>query len=184
MLGPALMVCPVTEPMQFGPHSLPIDGSSGSRSVYLPAGSDWYDFWTGRKHPGGQQIDTAAPLGILPLFVRAGSVLPLGPVVEHTGASGEGTLELRVYPGADGSFELYDDAGDGYGYEAGEQVTTELRWNEKEGSLKVKARTGRYPGMTASRPARVVMVSAGVGTGHEVSTTGRLIQLDGRDLTI
>jgi alpha-D-xyloside xylohydrolase len=177
MLGPALMVCPVTAPMQFGPGSRSIGDSSRSRRVYLPAGSDWYDFWTGEKYSGGQQIEMATPLEIVPLLVRAGSILPLGPVVEHTEASAQGTLELRVYPGGDSTFELYEDAGDGYGYEGGECAATELRWDDQAGRVHLGARIGQYPGMTATRSTRLVVVGPGVGVGHDVTTTGPLVEL-------
>ena len=177
MLGPALLVCPVTQPMHFGPGSRPISDTPLRRRVYLPAATDWYDFWTGRKYAGGQQLDAPAPLSLIPLFVRAGSILPLGPVVQHTGDSGLGPLELRIYPGSDGEFAMYDDAGEGYGYENGEHATTEMRWDDAGATLHVGARTGRYPGMPESIPVRPVIVSTDTGTGHSRTETGPLLRL-------
>ncbi|MGI8414975.1 MAG: DUF5110 domain-containing protein [Nakamurella sp.] len=177
MLGPALLVCPITEPIRFAPGSAPITDHPGTRQVYLPAGSDWYDFWTGRRHHGGSTIAADAALGIVPLFVRAGSILPLGPAVEHTGASAVGPLELRVYPGANGAFELYDDHGDGYGYDRGESVTTQLRWDDVAATLHLGSRLGSYPGMPPSVSASVVAVSPGIGVGHSIAVAGRQVHI-------
>ena len=161
MLGPALLVCPVTEPMAFGPGSAPLVGVPHTRPVHLPAGADWYDFWTGRRHRGGGDIQADAPLDRIPLFVRAGTVLPLGPVVEHTGAAPGAPVELRVYPGADSSFDLHDDAGDGWGYEDGEQVVTTLRWDDAAGTLAVGPPRGDHPGWTG--PPQFAAVTVGPG---------------------
>lgn len=127
------------------------NGNTAPRRVVLPAGTDWYDFWTGAKLAGGQTRELRVPLSSLPLFVRAGSVLPFGPALQHTGESSAEPLELRVYPGADGSFTLYDDAGDGDGYERGERATITLQWHDKAQTLEIGARQGNYPGMPASR---------------------------------
>ena len=177
MLGPALLVCPVTAAMGFGPGSTPIQDATWTRQVYLPAGTDWYDFWTGERHAGGHTVTAAAPLATLPLFVRAGSVLPLGPIVEHSGATGHGPVEIRIYPGADGSFELHDDAGDGYGYEHGEYTTIGLHWNERATAVHTDARAGRYPGMPEPVLARLVLVQPGRGVGHDVSEQGPVVRL-------
>ena len=117
--GPALMVCPVTHPMYYDQGSTLLHGIPRTRPVYLPARIDWYDFWAGRRYAGGQTIEAAAPLDILPLFVRAGSILPLGPVVQHTEEQLDAEWEIRVYPGADGAFDVYEDAGGGLGYQTG-----------------------------------------------------------------
>jgi alpha-D-xyloside xylohydrolase len=106
LFGPALMVCPVTRP------------GATNRSVYLPSGAQWIDFWTGRTFSGGQQIETTAPIQTLPLFVRAGSIIPYGPNVQYASAKSD-PIELRIYPGADGHFVLYEDEGDNYDYERG-----------------------------------------------------------------
>lgn len=183
MLGPALLVAPVTHPVWFGPGSTPLTGTSASRPVYLPAGCDWYDFWIGQRHHGGQTVEADAPLERVPLFVRAGSVLPLGPDVEHTGQSVGGPLEVRVYPGADGALDLYDDAGDGYGYEDGEAAWTPLRWDDAASELRIGERTGSFPGMPAEREVTLVVVDTSQGTGGEVSTGTRL-RYDGAPTTV
>lgn len=124
MLGRALLVCPVCAP------------GADTREVYLPDGAGWYDFWTEAYLDGGQWILADAPPERLPLFVRAGSILPLGPVRQYVDEPSEAPLELRVYTGADASFVLYDDAGDGYGYEAGECARVRYRWEEAKGELR------------------------------------------------
>jgi len=125
----------------------------------LPAGSDWFDFWTGQRHAGGASVVRDYALDQFPLFVRAGSLVPLGPEVEHTGQSPDAPWEIRIYPGADARFTLYEDDGETYRYERGERATTELRWDDARRTLHVEARNGRYAGMTARRELRVRVVA-------------------------
>ncbi len=122
MFGPALLVAPVT------------DQGATSRSVYLPAGTDWYNFWTNERVHGGQRLTVAAPIDTIPLFVRAGSILPLGAPVESTNQA-QAIDKVRVYPGADGTFQLYSDDGKTYAYEQGKHNITELHWNNANGKL-------------------------------------------------
>ncbi len=129
MLGPALLVAPVTE-----------QGAT-SRTVYLPAGTEWYDFWTNQKYAGGQSIAAAAPIDRIPVFVRAGSILPLGAQVPST-TTPQPLNEVRVYPGHDAHFLLYDDDGTTYGYEKGQGRTANLSWNQITGRLSVTGDTG------------------------------------------
>ena len=117
MFGPAFLVAPVT------------DQGAVTREVYLPAGTDWYNFWTNERVHGGQTISVNAPIETLPLFVRAGSIIPFGEIVENTAAPQKLT-ELRVYPGADGKFDLYQDDGTTYGYEKGKFQLTHLHWDD------------------------------------------------------
>ncbi len=167
LCGPALLVCPVTQPMDYGPNATPLTGTSHSRPVYLPAGCDWYDFWTGERYTGGQTIEAAAPLEIIPLFVRAGSILPLGPKVQHTGEQPAADWELRIYPGADGTFDLYEDEGDSYRYEAGAFAWTPLAWDDAARTLTFGARQGTFAGMVEQRAFNVVLVGKGHGIGVE-----------------
>ena len=122
MFGPAFLVAPVTE-----------QGAT-SRSVYLPKGSDWYNYWSGEKLHGGQQITVHAPIDTLPLFVKAGSILPLGSVVLSTHEK-QSIQRLKIYPGADAQFSLFDDDGSSYAYEKGAGQKTLLRWDNKSGKL-------------------------------------------------
>ncbi|MEH0551086.1 glycoside hydrolase family 31 protein [Streptomyces sp. B21-101] len=184
MIGPALMICPVTEPLFYGPDSTPLTATTPTRSVYLPAGCDWYDFWTGECHEGGQTIDAAAPLERLPIFVRAGSILPLGPIVQHAEQSAGVPLEVRVYPGADGQFDLYGDAGDGYGYEEGQFTWTRLRWSDTDRRLTVEAQTDAAAPMMTLQRLTPVLVGDGVGVGLSEQTTVNTATLDYRGQAI
>ena len=118
MFGPALLVNPVTE------------AGAVTRSVYLPAGTSWYDFWTGASLKGGQLTNAAAPIETIPLYVRAGSIVPMGPELQYTGEKPADPIELRIYRGADGTFTLYEDEGDGYAYEKGVYGTIDFRWSD------------------------------------------------------
>ncbi|HUB27734.1 MAG TPA: glycoside hydrolase family 31 protein, partial [Tepidisphaeraceae bacterium] len=154
MFGPDLMINPVTQ------------ARAQARSVYLPGNGDWYDFWTGQKYSGGQAIIAAAPIDTLPIFVRAGSILPMGKIVQYADEDPSGPLELRIYRGADGAFELYDDAGDTYNYERGEYSTIPIRWDDKAGELTIGPRTGEFPGMAKTREFHVVWIGGGEATVH------------------
>jgi alpha-D-xyloside xylohydrolase len=122
MFGPALLVAPVTE-----------QGST-SREVYLPAGTDWYNFWTNERAHGGQRLRVSAPIDAIPVFVRAGSIVPMGVPVLNTDER-QAIQEVRVYPGANGVFALYNDDGKTYAYEQGKRATTQLRWDDVSGRL-------------------------------------------------
>ena len=127
--------------------------------TYLPAGADWYDFWTNARHAGGTTASTPCPLDRFPLFVRAGSIVPMGPVVQHVTEKPDAPYEIRVYPGADATFTLYEDDGETYAYEKGERATVELRWDDESRTLSVGKRQGSFPGLVAEREFRVVLVN-------------------------
>ena len=153
--------------------------------TYLPAGTPWIDFWTGETRAGGAVDVAAAPLDRIPLYVRAGSVLPLGPDVQHANEDLGGPLEVRVYPGADGSYRLYDDAGDGHGYERGEHAHVPFVWDDGARTLTVGAREGTFPGLIPSRTLRVVVVRPGHGVGTEPAPEADIVvSYDGRPLTL
>jgi alpha-D-xyloside xylohydrolase len=152
MFGPAFLVCPVTQP------------KATSRDVYLPA-AGWVNFWTGETMPAGKRANVAALQDQIPLFVRAGSILPLGPDVQYAREKPADQPELRVYRGADGSFTLYEDEGDSYRYEQGAYATIPLRWNEAHKTLTIGDRAGEFPGMLQERTFRVVWVRSGKGAG-------------------
>jgi alpha-D-xyloside xylohydrolase len=163
MFGPALMVCPVTKPMYFDRNSVALENIPKTRSVYLPAGADWHDFWTGQPYSGGQVIEAAAPLDILPLYVKAGSILPLGPKVQHTGERLDAPWEIRIYPGADGSFAVYEDEGNSYRYEQGIYSWFTLSWENALGRFTA----GPCSGQPGHRELRLVRVSRNHGAGLE-----------------
>ncbi len=159
MFGPSILVSPVTQ-----------EGAT-SRWLYLPQTAGWYDFWTGKKTAGGQRIVAAAPVDRLPLYVKAGSIVPMGPEIEWAGEKPAAPIEIRVYRGADAAFDLYEDAGDTYAYEKGEHSTIPMKWNEATATLTIGARTGEFPGMVRQRVFRVVLVSDehGGGAGETAS---------------
>jgi len=152
MFGPAILVNPVTE-----------EGAT-SRSLYLPAANAWYDFWSGEKLEGARRIMAEAPLDRIPLYVRAGSILPLGPEVEYAEQRTGEPIELRVYRGSDGTFTLYNDQGDTYAYEKGEHAIIPLRWDDKSATMTIGARQGEYSGMSPEQQFRIVLVD-GTTTG-------------------
>lgn len=164
MFGPALLVCPVTQPWVNTSRSTSPEPGSQTRPVYLPEGADWVDFWTGERLSGGQTISANAPLDVLPLYVRAGSIIPMGPVRQHVNDRPDAPLELHVYPGSDVGFDLYDDAGDGYDYEVGERAWMPLRWNDHERSLTIGSRSGRFTGMRSEIEIRAVLHEASDAT--------------------
>lgn len=160
LFGPALMVNPVTRPMLYDAGSQLLNGIPQTRPVYLPAGADWYDFWTGHTYAGGQTIQADAPISRLPLFVRAGSILPMGPVRQHVNDLPEAPIELHIYPGQDGSFELYEDENDQYNYEDGAFSTVNIQWKDAERQLILEARKGEYAGMPDRRTFEIVLHDA------------------------
>jgi alpha-D-xyloside xylohydrolase len=168
MFGPALLVNPV------------LKANATRRSVYLPASPKWYDFWTGDSTAGGKEIEAEAPLDRMPLFVRAGSILPMGPEIEYAAQNPGGPIELRIYRGADGQFDLYEDAGDSYDYEKGQHSVIPIRWNESASILTIGKREGAFPEMVVKRTFRIVVVGSGHGTGGEVtSKSDKEIDYDG-----
>ena len=141
---------------------------------YLPKGTDWYDFWTWERYRGGQTVTLNTSLDHVPMFVRAGSILPLGPEMQYVGEKTWDNLEIRVYPGADASFTLYEDEGDNYNYERGVYATIPMQWNDKTRTLVIGQRKGQYPGMLQSRRFTVVLPD---GTIKIVEYSGSEIQL-------
>jgi alpha-D-xyloside xylohydrolase len=147
LFGRALLVSPV---LSFGARSRP---------AYLPRGARWYDFWTGAFHEGGRTIDSPAPYDSIPIHVRAGSIVPLGPELQYTSERPADPVTLLLYEGADGAFTLYEDDGVSYAYERGLSARIPLRWNEAGRTLTIGAREGSFPGMLATRRFDVVRVS-------------------------
>ena len=179
MFGPAFMACPVTDPMYYGVNSTELKGIDKSRQVYLPGDGLWYNFWTGQSHKAGQTIKTAAPIDYIPVFVRAGSIVPMGPVKQYSWEESDEPLEVRIYKGADGSFVLYEDEGDNYNYENGAYSTIEFIWNDKANTLLIGKRQGSFDGMELTRKFNIVLVSEGNGVGIE-DTTGVLVDYSGK----
>lgn len=174
LLGDSLLIKPVTRPMGYLPNSAPIAAPDEYESVYLPAGHDWYELHTGKRYTGGQTIRTHAPLDVVPMYVRAGSILPLGADAQSSAAQALLPLDIVVFPGEDGCFTLYDDAGDGYGYEKGECARISVRWDDHTGMLTIGPREGIFPGMRSEVVLRIALA------GHkpqDIRYTGQPISL-------
>jgi alpha-D-xyloside xylohydrolase len=172
MFGPALLVNPVTEP------------AATSRHLYLPA-AKWFDFWTGASSDGGRAIDAPTTLDRLPLYVRAGSIVPLGPDEEWASEKAADPIELRVYRGANADFTLYEDEGDNYNYEKGAYATIPIHWDEASHMLTIGDRQGHFPGMLESRTFRVVFVGDNHGTGVEpTAQPDKVVQYSGGKVTV
>ena len=155
LFGPSLLVHPVTEPVLTVAHEDGTASLTGATAApfttYLPEGASWYDFHTGERLEGGQAFTRDYTISEIPVFVRAGAILPTGPSVQYTSEKPWDSLEIDVYPGADGHFTLYEDEGDGYGYEQGAYTTIRLSWNDADGLFEIGDRQGSFPGMLANR---------------------------------
>jgi len=182
MFGPSIMVNPVTKPMYYEAESVKSGDTDKIRQVYLPKGSDWYDFWTGEKYNGGQQIEAFADIDTMPLFIKAGSIIPMGPIIQYTGENLNAPIELRVYTGADAEFTIYEDEGDNYNYENGAYATTKIVWYEGIKQLVFQSRKGNYNGMALEREFNIVLVSNGYGVGiDEIKDFTRSIVYEGKE---
>ncbi|HEX6764974.1 MAG TPA: TIM-barrel domain-containing protein, partial [Polyangiaceae bacterium] len=171
LFGPAFLVNPV------------ITAGATSRSVYLPAGT-WYDFWTGATTSGGSRSTVQAPLSQIPLFVKAGSIVPMGPNIQYATQSID-PLEIRIYKGKDGSFALYEDAGDTYDYESGQHAVIPLTWNDTTGELTIGARVGSYAGMPMTRTFNIVVVGPNHGTAEGITANpDRMVPYNGSAVTV
>ncbi|HOT15637.1 MAG TPA: glycoside hydrolase family 31 protein [Bacteroidales bacterium] len=176
LFGKSLLVSPVTQPLYLknevrGKDTVKVTDFSTvkSKAVYLPKGADWVDFWTGDKFSGGQTVNKEVPLDIIPVFVKAGSILPIGPEVQYSGEKKWDNLEIRVYEGANGEFTLYEDEGDNYNYEKGAYSTVSFSWNNQKRTLSIGERKGSFPGMLTNRVFNIVLVGKGKGTGSVLS---------------
>lgn len=158
MFGPSILVSPVTQ-----------EGAT-SRWLYLPPAAGWYDFWSGKRVSGDQRLEVSAPLDRIPLFIKAGSILPMRPEIEYADEDPAAPIELRVYRGADGNFDLYEDEGDNYDYEKGMHSIISMHWDDATGTLNIGARQGSFPGMIKEHEFRLVVVAEDHGAGLAVST--------------
>ena len=172
MFGPAFLVNPVTDP------------AATTRQVYLPE-AKWYDFWTGSTVAGGHTINAIAPFERIPLYVRAGSILPLGPDEEWATEKPADPIELRVYRGANGDFTLYEDENDNYNYEKGTYATITMHWDDASHTLTIGDRKGQFPGMLESRSIRVIFVGENHGVGvNPTDEADKVVQYSGKQVTV
>jgi alpha-D-xyloside xylohydrolase len=166
MFGKSLLVCPVTKPM-YSKETKEDFSTVRTRELYLPIGTDWYDFWTGEKYTGGQTVNKETPIDIIPLFVKAGAILPVGPDVQYATEKRWDNLEIRVYEGATGSFILYEDENDNYNYEKGAFSTISFFWDDAKKVLTINTRKGTFPDMLPERKFNIIKVTSGNGTGMD-----------------
>ncbi|BDI33081.1 alpha-xylosidase [Capsulimonas corticalis] len=174
LFGPSILVSPVTQK------------GATTRDVYLPKGASWTDFWTGEKLGEGKTITAAAPIDTMPLSVKSGSILPMGPLVQYVAEKPADPIELRVYAGADGSFALYEDEGDNYNYEKGVHATIPFTWSDRKKTLTIGARQGSFPGMLAQRTFKIVWVRPGhgVGLGNGNEPADKIVTYSGKSVTV
>ncbi|WP_243348390.1 TIM-barrel domain-containing protein [Parabacteroides sp. FAFU027] len=172
MFGKSILVAPVTEP------------GITETSVYLPESASWFDFWTGKRFVGGQTVVVSAPLDRIPLFVKAGSIIPMGKVVQYSAQQSSEALEIRVYKGADGKFELYEDEGDSYNYEKGKYSIIPFNWSERTHTLVIGDRQGAYPGCLAKRQFNIVVVDESAGKGAGLSQMKKAVYYTGKSIRV
>jgi alpha-D-xyloside xylohydrolase len=184
MFGSSIMVAPVLKSMYIS-KSDNKDTENYSeiktREVYLPKGAEWYDFWTGEKLQGGQKIEKMAPIDIIPLYVKAGSILPWGPKVQYSTEKNWDKLEIRIYPGENGEFTLYEDENDNYNYEKGLNSTITMKWDDQSKTLTIGERKGSFKGMLKNRTFNIVLVDQqnGIGVNPTVKFT-KTLQYSGK----
>ncbi|MCO6477773.1 MAG: DUF5110 domain-containing protein [Phaeodactylibacter sp.] len=172
LFGPSLLACPVYE------------YQARSREVYLPAGTGWYDLYSGEYFEGGQSIAAEAPLSRLPLFVKEGSLLPIGPDIQSTNEGFYDSLTVYVYTGRDGSFRLYEDQGENYGYEKGQYATISLDYDEATQTLTVGQRQGSYPEMVQKKAIRAIWASQDAPRPFQPAEPGEWLEYTGEELVI
>jgi alpha-D-xyloside xylohydrolase len=192
MFGKSILVSPVTNAMYVKPSlsgrdTIQIEDFSApkSKETYLPASTDWFDFWTGEKLSGGNKVTKQVPLDIIPLYVKAGAIIPLGPNVQYADEKKWDNLEVRIYPGADGKFLLYEDENDNYNYEKGIYSTISFNWNDKKKTLTIGDRKGSFPGILTDRSFNIVIVDVNKGSGENLfGQAGKEIKYSGKKLVL
>lgn len=198
MFGSEFLVNPVTEPHYYLPNNLNMEGSvepdanttnqikteaKAIRPVYLPKGTSWFDFWTGKNFEGGQTIKADASYETMPIYVKAGSILPMGPFIQYSTEKTD-PLEIRIYPGANGEFSLYEDENDNYNYEKGIYSTIGFQWDNASKTLTINDRKGEFPGMLKNRKFEIVLVEENSGAGIEIPKTPKVIEYSGKKLIV
>lgn len=172
MFGKNMLVAPVTE------------AGVTEWNVYLPKADAWYDYWTGKRYTGGQTVKSPAPQNQIPVFVKAGAIIPMAKEMQYTGEKPLDVLEVRLYRGADGSFTLYEDEGDGYNYEKGAHTTISFTWNEKTKTLRIGARAGTYKNYIKSRTFNIVVVNDNNGGRLAEGNAVKKVTYNGAAVTV
>ncbi|MDT3401984.1 glycoside hydrolase family 31 protein [Mucilaginibacter terrae] len=182
MFGKSILVCPVTDAQYVkksgtGNDAIMVEdfSSTKNREVYLPAGIEWFDLWSGKKFAGGKNVSMETPLDIQPVFVKAGSILPWGPQVQYATEKSWDNLEMRIYAGKDADFTLYEDENDNYNYEKGKYSEIKFHWNDKTRTLTIGERSGKFTGMLNTRKFNLVLNPVGIEplTGKSITYNGK-----------
>jgi alpha-D-xyloside xylohydrolase len=171
LFGPSIMVAPVYE------------YKARQRQVYFPRGTNWFDFYSGKKYEGGSKTAIDAPLERMPLFVREGSIVVCGPVINHTGEI-QDPLTLYIFPGKDATFRLYDDEGTNYEYENGKFSTIQIGYDDANRKLSIGKREGSYPGMPEKRRFEVVFIKGDRGGVDLIAKAGQVVEYRGEALVV
>jgi alpha-D-xyloside xylohydrolase len=184
MFGKSILVCPVTTSMYSKDTKEDFKGI-GSRELYLPSGTDWFDFWTGEKLKGEQKVKKETPIDIMPLYIKAGSIIPFGPKVQYATEKRWDNLEIRIYDGANGSFTLYEDENDNYNYEKGACSTIPFTWDNRKRTLTIGDCAGSFPGMIKQRTFNIILVSENKGKGTNiVDNYDRVVTYSGKKVIV
>lgn len=187
MFGQSILVAPVVTPLYVSAQSgkgTEDYSVAKTTAVYLPQGANWFDFWTGEKLQGGQTVNKEVPIDIMPIYVKAGSILPFGPSVQYAQEKKWDNLEIRVYPGADGTFTLYEDEADSYNYEKGAFSTITFHWDDAKQTLTIDARKGSFVGMLPTRTFNVSLVGPNTAVGDASNGKGSVVKYQGKRKSI
>ena len=208
MFGRALLVKPVTDSLftwRQDKHNgfekvADMRTAKAPVSVYLPAGTTpallskgiraegtptrWYDFYTNQVYDGGQSLQRPTSIFEIPVYVRAGSIMPFGPEVQYATEKPWDDLEIRVYPGADGEFTLYEDEGDNYNYEKGQFSEITFYWDDAARELFITGRSGKFRGMLKERQFRIVIVDQNAGRGDQPMKVTQTVRYKGKKMSL
>lgn len=192
MFGRNLLVKPVTDPLytwrdnhKNGHEIYPETAKAAAPvKVYLPKGTKWFDFWDNTMYDGGQEILRPCPINIMPVFVKAGTIMPFGPDVQYSNQKPWDNIEIRVYPGADGKFVLYEDEGDNYNYEKGQFSEITFTYNDANRQLSVSDRKGSFKGMLETRKFNITLVGKDCAPGNEPAKNGTTVEYSGKAVSV
>ena len=192
LFGRNILVKPVTDPLytwrdtEKKGHTIypEVERAAAPVKVYLPQGNKWYDFWTNAVQEGGQEIQRLCPINIMPVYIKAGTILPFGPDVQYSSEKPWNELEIRIYPGANGEFTLYEDEGDNYNYEKGKFSEIKFSYDEASRKLTIASRKGSFKGMLNHRKFHIVCVGPDSGAGNLPMKVNKTVEYNGKAMNI
>jgi alpha-D-xyloside xylohydrolase len=154
------------------------------RSVVMPQGANWYNFHTGELYQGGTTATIKAPLSQIPLLVKAGAIVPMGPVTQYVDEHPDAPITLNIYTGANGQFSLYEDDGVTKAYTRGEFTRIPLSYNDKTGVVTIGARLGKYKGMVTKRQFKLHFIKPGIATSEHLDDADKVVAYDGKSVAV